>query len=77
MLVLTRKSKESIRIGNKIIISVLECSSGHVKLGIKAPREIPVHREEIYNIIQAENRAAVVSIGFKTKIFENLMKGVK
>ena len=77
MLVLTRKSEESIRIGNNIIISVLECSAGHVKLGIKAPLEIPVHREEVYKLIQAENRAAVVSKDLKPEMLENLLKGIK
>ncbi len=78
MLVLTRKSKESIRIGNNIIISILECSSGHVKVGITAPLEIPVHREEVYNIIQAENRAAVRQLpDLKPHFLANLMKVVK
>lgn len=77
MLVLTRKSEESIRIGANIVITVLECSSGHVKLGIKAPLEVPVHREEVYKLIQAENRAAVVSKDLKPEILGNLMKGMK
>ncbi|MEE9464413.1 MAG: carbon storage regulator CsrA, partial [Candidatus Neomarinimicrobiota bacterium] len=48
MLVLTRKSGESIRIGDGIIVTVLEQSGGQVKVGITAPPHVPIHREEIY-----------------------------
>lgn len=58
MLVLTRKLGENIRIGDVIKITVLEVRSGQVKLGIDAPPEVKVHREEIYARIQAENRRA-------------------
>ena len=60
MLILTRKSGESVRIGNDIIISVLNCSHGSIKLGITAPQQIPVHREEVYKRIEQENRSAIV-----------------
>ncbi len=58
MLVLTRKLGENIRIGDSVKITVLEVRSGQVKLGIEAPPEIKVHREEIYVRIQEENRRA-------------------
>jgi len=58
MLVLTRKLGENIRIGDAIKITVLEVRSGQVKLGIEAPPEVKVHREEIYARIQEENRRA-------------------
>jgi carbon storage regulator len=58
MLVLTRKLGENIRIGDSVKITVLEVRSGQVKLGIDAPPEIKVHREEIYARIQEENRRA-------------------
>jgi len=61
MLVLTRKLGENIRIGDVIKITVLEVRSGQVKLGIDAPPEVKVHREEIYARIQAENRRAASS----------------
>jgi carbon storage regulator len=61
MLVLTRKLGENIRIGDVIKITVLEVRSGQVKLGIDAPPDIKVHREEIYARIQAENRRAAAS----------------
>ena len=58
MLVLTRKLGENIRIGDSVKITVLEVRSGQVKLGIEAPPEVKVHREEIYARIQEENRKA-------------------
>lgn len=59
MLVLSRKKNESIVIGDNppITITVVECREDRVRLGIVAPREVPVHREEIYQAIQA--RAAM------------------
>ena len=74
MLVLTRKCDESIRIGNNIVIKVLETSSGHTKLGISAPREIPVHREEVYERIQKENQASLVSKEFEPDSLKELLK---
>ena len=58
MLVLTRTLGENIRIGDTVKITVLEVRSGQVKLGIEAPPEVKVHREEIYARIQEENRRA-------------------
>jgi carbon storage regulator len=58
MLVLTRKLGESIRIGDNIILKIVDLDSRHVKLGIDAPKSIPVNREEIYERIQKENKAA-------------------
>jgi carbon storage regulator len=58
MLVLTRKLGETIRIGDQIKVTVLEVRAGQVKLGIDAPADIKVHREEVYTRIQAENRRA-------------------
>jgi len=58
MLVLTRKLGESIRINDNIVIKVVELDNRHVKLGIDAPKDISINREEIYERIQKENRAA-------------------
>jgi carbon storage regulator len=58
MLVLTRKLSESIRIGDDIIVKVVDLDSRHVKLGIEAPKSVSVNREEIYERIQKENKAA-------------------
>ena len=55
MLVLTRKIDESITIGNYISVSVLEVKGNQVKLGIKAPKNIPINRTEVFEKIMSEN----------------------
>jgi carbon storage regulator len=62
LLILTRKLGESITIGDDIKVSVLGVHGRQVRLGIEAPPNIVVHREEIYVKIQAENRKASKSI---------------
>ncbi len=58
MLVLSRQRDESIIIGDNIIITVVDIRGDKVRLGIEAPSEIPVHRREVYEAIQRENRRA-------------------
>lgn len=58
MLVLTRKTTESIQIGDEISITVLEVRGNQVRLGIDAPRQVPVHRREIYEALQAHGSEA-------------------
>jgi carbon storage regulator len=58
LLILTRKVGESIAIGDDIQVSVVEIKGTQVKLGIRAPIDVTVHREEIYLKIQEENRRA-------------------
>lgn len=66
MLVLTRKRNENIVIGDNIKITIVEVKGDQVKLGITAPKDVTVHREEIYLEIQKENElAAKSSINFQ------------
>ena len=58
MLVLTRKVGESINIGNDIKVTIINMESGQVRIGIEAPRDVIIHREEIYNKIIEENKKA-------------------
>jgi len=58
MLILTRKMGEIIMIGENIMVKVLGVRSGQVKIGIEAPRELPVHRHEIFERIKSENDEA-------------------
>jgi carbon storage regulator len=62
MLVLTRKTGEAIQIGEDIEISVVSVKGDQVKLGINAPKNIEIHRKEIYLTIQEENNEASIGI---------------
>ena len=59
MLVLSRHRDESIMIGDNIVITVVDIRGDKVRLGIQAPSDVPVHREEIYQAIQREAQGAV------------------
>jgi carbon storage regulator len=56
MLVLARKKDEAIILGDDIKIVVVEIREGKVRLGVEAPKEVPVHRQEIYEAIRREGR---------------------
>lgn len=71
MLVLARKTNESIMIGDNIEIVVIDIKGDQVKLGIKAPKKVTVHRKEIYEDIRQENIAAV-STSFKPESLRDL-----
>jgi carbon storage regulator len=58
MLILTRKSGESVMVGNSVRITVTEISPGTVRLGFEAPSEVSIYREEVYHEIALANRAA-------------------
>ena len=59
MLALTRKKGESLVINNNIEISILEVRGDQIKIGITAPKDVPIYRKEVYKQIQEENRASV------------------
>jgi carbon storage regulator len=61
MLVLSRQRDESIMIGEKIVVTIVDIRGDKVRLGIEAPGEVPVHRQEVYDAIQRENRQATPS----------------
>ena len=58
MLILTRRTGETIRIGNDIEITVLGVKGNQIKIGINAPKTVPVHREEVYERIKEELQPA-------------------
>jgi carbon storage regulator len=58
MLVLSRQRDETIMIGDNVQVTVVDIRGDKVRLGITAPKSIPVHRKEVYDAIQRENQAA-------------------
>ncbi len=75
MLILTRKINQSIMIGDQIEIVVVEVRGDQVKLGIKAPKNVSVHRSEVYKEIQEQNKKASKSLNLETiKNIEQIFK---
>lgn len=72
MLALTRKKGESLVINNNIEVTVLEIRGDQVKIGITAPKEVPVYRKEVYLQIQNENKAALNTETLNTETLETL-----
>jgi carbon storage regulator len=66
MLALSRKKNEALVINNNIEITVLEIKGEQVKLGISAPKEVPVYRKEVYVQIQDANKEAMDAAGLET-----------
>ena len=58
MLVLSRQRDESIIINDNVVVTIVDIRGDKVRLGIQAPQEVPVHRREVYEAIQRENRRA-------------------
>ena len=58
MLVLSRHRDESIMIGDDIVVTIVDIRGDKVRLGLNAPQDIPVHRQEVYEAIQRENKKA-------------------
>ncbi|MDI6793545.1 MAG: carbon storage regulator CsrA [bacterium] len=78
MLVLARKRDQSIMIGDEVEVIVVDVHGDQVKLGITAPRQIPVHRKEVYEEIQRENiRAAAETKHDKLSVLGDLFKSKK
>jgi len=68
MLVLSRKKGQSIIIGDNIEITVVEIKGEMVRIGVNAPREVTVHRQEVFDQIAAENQQAQQSEGLQIKL---------
>ncbi|MCR4579338.1 MAG: carbon storage regulator CsrA [Treponema sp.] len=60
MLILSRKIDEKIKIGEEITITIIDVHGDQVKIGVEAPKNVKVFRQEVFNAIQSENKAAVV-----------------
>ena len=58
MLIITRRAGERIMVGDDVVVEVMEIVGNSVRIGINAPRSVPVYREEIYAAVRDENRAA-------------------
>ncbi len=75
MLVLTRKSGESIVIGRETEVKVLSVDGGSVRLGIEAPREVAIYRRELFEAIRAENIRSARSSGEMGRKLQEILKG--
>ena len=73
MLILSRKINEKIMIGEEISVSIIEIRGDQVRLGVDAPKNVKVYRQEVFDAIKAENRAAAAS----AVTFPELDLGVK
>ena len=71
MLALSRKKNEALVIDNKIEVTILEIKGDQVKVGISAPKEVPIYRKEVYLQIQEANKQALETDNFEAlkKIF--------
>lgn len=74
MLVLTRKLGESIAIDDHIKIRVVQIKGKQVRLGIEAPKDTKIHREEVYLAIQAQNQESVNSSSANTRALKDLLQ---
>lgn len=63
MLVLTRKPRQQIMIGDRIVINVVEVQGENVRIAIDAPKDLKIYRGEIYRAIQEENQKAAAQLG--------------
>ena len=78
MLILSRKKKESIIVGDNIEIQIADITKdGIVKLAIKAPREIPIYRKEVYDSIMESNREAAAGAAGGVKVPQGALKAAQ
>jgi carbon storage regulator len=75
VLVLTRRPGESIMIGDDVVVTVLDVRGDVVRVGIKAPRSVQVHREEVYLELQRANREAASPSESAVEALSELLKG--
>ena len=73
MLVLTRRSSQSIVIGKDIVVTVLEVRGDQVRIGVSAPRDVDVHREEVFLELQETNRSAASPSAAAVEALEQLL----
>lgn len=74
MLVLTRRTGESVMVGDDIVLTVLDVRGDVVRLGIAAPRTVQVHREEVFRELQKVNREAVAAGDAAVHVLTGLLK---
>lgn len=77
MLVLTRKPNQSIMIGDDVEVTVLEVRGEQVRIGVNAPKHIPVHRREIYEEIQQQRAKAAASAETEADVQEKAESSAK
>ena len=71
MLILSRKIDQKIRIGDDIILTIIDVKGDQVKIGVEAPSDVKVYRQEVFSAIQSENTAANnISVDALSKIFK-------
>ena len=71
MLALTRKKGEALVINNNVEVTILEIRGDQVKIGISAPKDVPIYRKEVYLQIQKENEASINANSFE--VLQNLV----
>jgi carbon storage regulator len=75
LLILSRRVGESVMIGDDVVITVLEVRGDSIRVGITAPRDVQVHREEVYAAVLAANQAAASPSGEKVAMLAAMLPG--